>query len=577
MNKKFSPEDLQSELDKSNLNKTKRLAETSVEFSEKKKRFQIFKKLGLYAGLLGVAFSLNTGPVTAKNQEGSGRSFNKKNITEIENPTIESFDEIWSRVKEAFKYGDYYSQQEISHLIEKSTPIINETTQKVAQQSLDITQQALNEAEKIRRSSEEYFKKIDFSEILPSAKEVSIKESKEETPVPPKKPDMITPAVTRKLNEIEIQQASQKYDESKQETATPEAIIGPTNVPETPLAQIDIIQISKDPRQNNFSTFSEPYEYKGANDVMHKLGFTTFDIFYPDSYKLRNHEAVISYNELLPIFSEEVMAHSAIVVDEVNKFNQENPDLQLSPNLFLALMAIETNGANVESHMAAKGVLQVTTPVAEMYGYSGKQMFDPRINIRVGIKYFAQGYKDGLKFGLNKIDSLKYASMYYNGGPGNANSYFGFSSDGESEYVRDRSKVNSQKDVSEFLIKYLGSDRLKGKEYWTYGPRMTKVETLLYADSFMRLFSEQVFAMELKNKGLSDEEIRSQLKTPLYIKQLKKFIRLKQSGNLNYFEDKEKVYEVLNNLVIFGNDDPEIRSTEVTESQNTTAFDLIRF
>lgn len=576
MNKIQFSSDSKSDKAKTNENITKKLSESSVEIPEKKKKFQVWKKIGLFAGLLGVAFSLNAGVVTAKEQESKKGRTSKEESPETYTSEQDSFNQIWERVKQAAELGSYYAQVEISKAVQKATPVVEKTKQDITEQVGIATSEIVKGAKEMRDVSEDYIEEIDLSNILPIAPVSQDYVSKEETPVPSKTKPLITPAVTRKLNEFEIQFANKEVlitPEKEQEVKT----ITPTHVPETPMAKVDIMDVADNPRQSNYSTFSQPFEFKGANDAFKELGFTTFDIFYPSTSNLSKHEYVISYNELLPIYSEGVMKHSETVIDEVAKYNLENPDYQFSPNIFLALMAIETNGANVESHMAAKGVMQVTTPVAEMYGYTGKDMFKPRINIRVGIKYFSEGYKTGIEKGLSKMEALKYAAMYYNGGPGNANNFFGFSKEPESEIFKERMKVDSQSSVRAYLLKYVGNDRLKGYEFWTYGPRMTKVETVKYAESFERLLTEQIQAIELRNKGLSDMEIKQQLKTPILLKQLKKYIELRHPEYQDYFSEKKVAYDVLNSFSAVGEGDSEIRSIPVNNFENTTAFDFIRF
>jgi hypothetical protein len=574
MNRRQHAQKIQQEYEKIYQNKTAKLTETSPELSKNKQKLRLWKKVGLVAGLMGVAFSLNFGSVSASNNDS------KRQRVSEETPESDKevgFEEVWDRVLEALRLGRFYTQQNINEFIEETKPEVVSAGKEISAQASFIAGKLATEAKEVQEVSTEFISQVDLSEILPAVtvtpdpKEFGKNSRSKSNTI-----KLVTPAITRNLSEIEIQESQKDYLERTLNKAQVTQVL-PTTVAKTPLAKVDTVKDIVDPRQKVYSTFSNPFEFLGANQVLKKLNLTTFDLFYPDITKMDKMEYLISYKEVLPVFSAGVMEHYDVVVDEVEKYNLENPDLQLSPNLILALMSIETGGANVESHMAAKGVLQITTPVANKYGYSGNDMFNVRVNIRVGIRYFAEGYKKGLDQGLSKIQAIQYASMYYNGGPGNANFYFGFSDLKDTKIYNDRMSVNSFEDVENYLIKYFGSTSLPGKDSHSYADRMVKKETKQYMESFLRLIVEQAMAKELKDLGLRDSEIRQQLKGSVYLKQVIKYISSNQYKNADYFSDKNIATQILNSLALNTGSDSQIRTLSVNNTIKTLAEILIRF
>lgn len=461
----------------------------TINLEKRRRELSLTKKIGLFLGLAGAAYALSSNPTFAESLD--------RQLKSSDSELTQSFGDSWRKLRDSINQNFQASKIHAQEKIAEATPVVKAQGQRLVLEASGLASDLSVQAS-------------DLLEELPTPEEVVQmvqKVSAETTPSPeysvPQeqfKKKIITPSITRKLSIEELEGAGKNYNAQVSASQTPEIAKTP-HVTETPHAAVDTKAEVHALTEHTFSTIDRPFEYFGANQVMEELGITTLDLIYPDTYRMQSFEDIITYDQILPIYTDSVMKHSRVLVSEVEKYNKENPDLQLSPNIFLTLISIETNGANVESHMAAKGIMQVTTPVAEMYGYKGSDMFNPRINIRVGIKYFAEGYKTGLNYGLSKMEALKYASMYYNGGPRNANNFFGIRGSKDDPTVfDDRMGVNSLDDVREYLNKYVGDDELDDYEYWTYGTRMTRKETLQYAESFERFEIIQKMALELKKK-----------------------------------------------------------------------------
>jgi soluble lytic murein transglycosylase-like protein len=93
----------------------------------------------------------------------------------------------------------------------------------------------------------------------------------------------------------------------------------------------------------------------------------------------------------------------SIVVREAN-------DLGVSPSLALALAHVESNfDPRALSHKGARGVLQIMPATARgEYGIAADRLWDPRINIRLGLHF--------LKRLQNRYGRTDLALSHYNGG-----------------------------------------------------------------------------------------------------------------------------------------------------------------
>jgi len=569
------PRDLTKPLSISDIKKRNSRNSAKIDYGPNRRNsLNFWKKSGLFMACIVVLSALG-GNASAKSKE-----FELKLRSSANSAAASALDTYHSFLN-GFESASNKAVDTAISQYEKSKPVVREATKVVMQSATEIS----NEFDEIKKrliTSGLYEEPV--AEVFPAPGPVSktdldysIPDSKfaKTTNTPVTRPLNLS-EVTRVLdiNEIESNDSIDNIVSSSSSVESPNSI----RATQTPLATVDTLVESNDLTKSEFSTFAKPFESRGVNEVISELNLSTLDLFFPDTYRMQNFTDVIDYPEVLPIFTKSSSEHEKIVIEEVNKFNQENSDLQFSPNIFLALIQIETDGANVQSHMAAKGIMQVTAPVAEAFNYTAEDMFNPKINVRVGIKYFAEGYRKGIEYGLSEMEALKYASMYYNGGPGNANRYFGFQLKGEDPKIReDRMRIKTQEDVINYLNKYVGDDMAKGYEYYTYGPNMTKVETIKYAESFERLIIEQKIAIELKKKGLSDEEIRKQLTSSRLLLQLKSYIKYNQPEYTDIFAEREIAEYILYNFAN-GNLETEIRSTAVdTDSKGSLMFKLIRF
>lgn len=549
---------------------TKPLVDPKVEVKESKKsRLKIWQRAGLAMAAIGVLSALG-GSVTAQGKELERQL--RSSSSDVANSILDSYNSLLFELK----YGTQMIVNQAQKHYEKSKPVVEKATEV-----------ALDSVKKISNDYEEA-----LGRAFPVPAPVSLygdeystsgKDQIHKAITPDTKPlSTLTPAVTRKLNASEIEEANQVFLKETLKKDSIDTNVTPTNVPRTPLAKVDVAKSKADYSESEYSTFSRPFESAGANEAMSKLGLTTRDIFYPEVAKMETFTDVISYPELLPVFTQETSARSQVVVEEVARFNKNNPDLQLSPNIFMALIQIETNGANVQSPKFARGIMQVTEEVAINSGLTYEDMSIPKLNVRAGIKYFAQGYKEGLSYGLSEIEAMKYAAMYYNGGPGNALKYFGFMRKIEgkpepTEQREDRLRIRNQKDVKEYLNKYYGGTAIPNMEFFKYSTNMVALETELYADSFLRLLTQQKLAIEMKKNGLSDEQIRIQLNNSSLISKLRTYIKSHQPTHTDPFLDREVANYILDNFEN-GNLVTQIITTQENKDiSNNIFFNLIRF
>jgi hypothetical protein len=104
------------------------------------------------------------------------------------------------------------------------------------------------------------------------------------------------------------------------------------------------------------------------------------------------------------------------------------------------------------------------------------------------------------------------------------------------------------------LLAVKGNINTEGSEYFTFGTRLTKVETLKYREKIVRFVVIAEIADELRDglikKGLSEEKAtsltRKFIKTSDFIKAVNKRVR-SESGPKNYFEEKAAFENFLKN------------------------------
>jgi hypothetical protein len=120
--------------------------------------------------------------------------------------------------------------------------------------------------------------------------------------------------------------------------------------------------------------------------------------------------AVVSI--LTSLFSANLSASLHYSTEDIQKYVIEEATRQnVAPSLALAIAKVESNfNPQALSHAGAKGVMQIMPRTAEQgFGVSRQQLFDPQINIAVGVKF--------IKKLLTQYDGrLDIALSHYNGG-----------------------------------------------------------------------------------------------------------------------------------------------------------------
>jgi hypothetical protein len=502
------------------------------ESENKRKKIKFFQRLGLIAGLMGVAYSLGFAPVVAKEFQS------RKGQVSSETPDFEelkeNFEKIWHQASSVLEENRFYAGEKAAKVVEEITPVVS----KGAEQIQSFTDEVVD--------------------LLPTiGPNISNHLIKQETPVS-------QPSITRKLTPEEINESDSffaKLNEPKDSTPVTEeeGDLKVTGTP-TPLAEVDINPDFEGTLESSI-TYNSPFEYRETNRVMSQLGLNLSDIYYPAPDKIQNFNALYTEKDVLPIFPQEVNQWAPLVVDLCNKHNEinkESPNRQINPNFILAIMSIESQGKQgAESHMAAKGLMQITTPIAEAYGYNAKNIYKPENNIITSISFFADLKDMAIRLGLKGNDVYEYAVMFYNGG-WNADKYFMTS---RVEQILKSSSATSKvfnandiEGVKEALLAVKGNINAEGNEYFTFGTRLTKVETLKYREKIVRFVVIAEIADELRDglikKGLSEEKAtsltRKFIKTSDFIKAVNKRVR-SESGPKNYFEEKAAFESFLKN------------------------------
>jgi hypothetical protein len=508
---------------KPNWHDLQRMEELKIQRQEaekNKKRIKLFQKVGLFAGLLGVAYSLGFSPVTAKEFQSRKGQISADSLPDSDK-LKKDFDKAWANVYESVKETGSYAGNQAVEVVNKITPVISEN----------------------------------IADLLPTiGPNVNNYPLKIETPV-------ASPSLTRKLSQEELDQSDRRFAaqlKSEEEISLDEKI-GPTYVVEskgtitpTPIAQVDLNPNFEGTLESSI-TFNSPFEYREANRQMSILGLDLADLFYVDKEKIKNFDALYSESDVLPIFPEKVMKWAPTVTklcNQHNEINKDNPNRQINPNFILAIMSIESQGIQgAESHMAAKGLMQITTPIAKTYGYNEKSIYKPENNINTSIAFFADLKDMAVKLGLEKNDVYEYAAMFYNGG-WNADKYF--MTTRVEKILKSQSvankvfAANDLEGVKDALLAIRGNIYAEGSEYFTFGTRLTKIETLKYREKIVRFVVIAELADEIRDglikKGLSkakaDELTKKFIKTSDFIKSVNKRIR-SEEGPQNYFEEKE--------------------------------------
>ncbi len=526
---------------KPNWRDLKRMEELQIqreEVEKKKKRIKFFQRVGLLAGLLGVAYNLGLPPVAAKEIESRKNSISVDSLPSLAGVKQE-FERAWDEVYTAAKETGSNAGKQAEEAVEKITPVISQGAKAIAISTEESIERARSLSENIADL---------LPTIGPNTNNFPLKQE--------------TPVVTRKLTEEEINQSSVKFlettnsDQNIEDNFTSEETIvteddGVTGTP-TPLAEVDL-NPNYEGTLESAITFNSPFEYREANEVLSKLGLNLADLFYTDSEKIKNFDALYTETDVLPLYPEEVMQWAPLVVDLCNKHNEinkENPNRQINPNFILAIMSIESQGKQgAESHMAAKGLMQITTPVAETYGYNAKSIYKPENNINTSIAFFADLKDMAVRLGLKGNDVYEYAVMFYNGG-WNADRYFMTSRVeailGSKSAAKKIFKADDIEGVKEALIAVKGNINTSGNEYFTFGTRLTKVETLKYREKIVRFVVIAEIADEIRDglikKGFTEDKAnqltRKFIKTSDFIKSVNKRIR-SESGPQSYFDEKE--------------------------------------
>jgi hypothetical protein len=292
-------------------------------------------------------------------------------------------------------------------------------------------------------------------------------------------------------------------------------------------------------------SFEKPFKYENINEVMQELGLDLADLIDPTQERVKTFEKISKYNEILPIFSPEVVKWSDLVSRVCFEYNVEHPDNKVNPNMVLALITMESRG-NPEalSPAGARGLMQLTSWVyAEgFFGtYNGTQILDPETNVTVGVAYLGDLIRKGKYLGLEQLESTQYAMMEYNGGQKNASRFFktaqAIKLNGADS---DIFKIDSDEKIIGFLKSFYGN----AKDYFMYGTNLVKKETLFYKENFTRFAVVAEIAANLKDKGYSDGQITAMLSESDLFKtasafayKAKKEIRARD-GAVSYFEFK---------------------------------------
>lgn len=514
------------------LQRMEELQKQRQEAEKKKKKIKFFQRLGLAAGLLGVAYNLGFAPVVA--QEFKSRngqvSYEAPDFEELK----ENFEKVWQQASALMEENRVYAGERAAQAVEDLTPVVTKGAEQI--------QSFTNEV----------------ADLLPTiGPNINNYPVKRETP-------LSQPAITRKLSIDEIKESDNNFNESKEsEESTPvveeNGEVTVTGTP-TPLAQVDINPDFEGTLESSI-TFNSPFEYREANRVMSQLGLNLSDIYYPAPDKIQNFNALYTEKDVLPIFPQEVNQWAPMVVDLSNRHNEINkdfPNRQINPNFILAIMSIESQGKQgAKSHMAAKGLMQITTPIAEAYGYNAENIYVPENNVITSISYFADLKDMAIRLGLKGNDVYEYAVMFYNGG-WNADKYFMTSRVEQilksSSAANKVFNANDIEGVKEALIAVRGNINSEGNEYFTFGTRLTKVETLKYREKIVRFVVMAEIADELRDslvkRGFSEDKAnnltRKFIKTSDFIKAVNKKIR-SETASKNYFAERQVFEDFLKN------------------------------
>ncbi len=361
----------------------------------------------------------------------------------------------------------------------------------------------------------------------------------------------------------------------KDETVLTETITPTTLAQSISFAEVDTLTPTPDPMEKVPSSFTLPFEYLAPNKIMGEYNLNLRDLYFPADEKIKDFNALYVQNEVLPIFSNDVMAWESLIIDLTNKHNKNNPQNPISANFIAAIMSIESQGnPNAYSYMGAMGLMQITTPAANAYGYNAQNIFIPENNIQASIKYFADQKNLAKSLGLQDNQVWEFAAMQYNGG-WNADKFFDTNRVGafiKNESIADQiKKADSQEKVREVLVRLYGTDTAPGHEYWTYGTKLTKVETLKYREKLLRFVVVAEIASELKKRGYSEDQIREFLKTPTYIKRVNFKIKNQLNINLSYFKQKEIYLENLQSNQSLGD------LPEYADSVSTSPADYLMY
>jgi hypothetical protein len=329
----------------------------------------------------------------------------------------------------------------------------------------------------------------------------------------------------------------------KVETSTTE------EVPEfTPTPESGKFREIKDLIVETDAGYDKPFNYENVNETMKDLGLNLGDLISPKQEKIKDFDAILTSNVILPIFTPTVDRWSGVVARKCFEYNLEHPDNMINPNTVLAIISLETQGnSDAVSGAGAVGLMQLTSWVygGGFFGsFTRQQMFDPELNIEVGIAYLGDLMAKAKSLGFENLEALQYAVMEYNGGPKNASRFFktkqAVVANGADSAIFD---IDSDSKIATFLRKFYGN----AKEYYTYGTNLVKKETLYYKENLTRFGVMAEISKQLSAKGYSDGEIRMLLSQSTLFKSLASLIYKKKKeiaerdGAVSYFEFKDIV------------------------------------
>jgi len=160
--------------------------------------------------------------------------------------------------------------------------------------------------------------------------------------------------------------------------------------------------------------------------IMRKILFNTF-LFVPilvfgcfDGSFSAKSDKIFIQDEVRTKLDQKSLAILNIYGNTIRKYSD---NYGVDWRLVVAVMKVESKfDHNAESQKGAKGFMQIMpatqTEIAEKFGLESDAFDDPHGNIRGGIFYLAQLYKQFGNDGISEENRIKFTLAAYNAGPG---------------------------------------------------------------------------------------------------------------------------------------------------------------